>query len=155
MVVKLRVQIKLRQALRLFVSARKRGVWFDRDALEFVFQPWWLWDVSSTRQSSTFSWIWRLTEPKSMRTWRVAGSIPGRCVPRPNGENRPERFRLCMTSPLWDVKPQTQTHILPQYAFFRLNSAPLHFNLTACHWFRQFAFVSNMGIRFRQAGMLT
>jgi len=37
MVVKLRVQIKLRQALRLFVSARKRGVWFDRDALEIVF----------------------------------------------------------------------------------------------------------------------
>jgi len=57
MVVKLRVQIKLCQALRLFVSARKRGVWFDRDALELVFQPWWLWDVSSTRQSSTFSWI--------------------------------------------------------------------------------------------------
>jgi len=37
MVVKLRVQIKLRQALRLFVSARKRGVWFDRDALEILF----------------------------------------------------------------------------------------------------------------------
>jgi len=36
MVVKLRVQIKLRQALRLFVSARKRGVWFDRDALEIL-----------------------------------------------------------------------------------------------------------------------
>jgi len=37
----------------------------------------------------------------------VAGSILGRCVPWPNGGNRPERFRLSMTSQLWDVKPQT------------------------------------------------
>jgi len=31
---------------------------------------------------------------------RVAGSILGRYVPRPIGGNRPERFRLCMTTPL-------------------------------------------------------
>jgi len=54
--------------------------------------------------------VWWLA--RRSRNPRVAGSIPGRCVPRQYGGNRSERFRFCITSALWDVKLQTLTFLV-------------------------------------------